>query len=255
MSSLTIPRVLYCFHEFKRGYYRQSPFQIYISFTGNRVIIVIGGDDNYNNKDERDREFISRWAKRKISSQFTEEFLDGRKGFIFSWDKEHRDIHEQALVHFFDPIRKGQKFEYHPPQRNAATASLTPPLHRARNSSALLRRYDSLPVSSPSTTDTQNPTYGEGDQNSKIRGVSRSGIGIQEARSQPGMEPATPLPEVTAPMRDTRNLPHEGSGQGFNAGALDIRSQGAWRKEAAAFPTETQEQNKSGQNKFFQDQM
>ena len=207
-------------------------------------MIVIGGDDNYNNRDEEDREFISRWAKRKMSSQFTEEFLDGRKSFIFSWDKKHREIHEEALVHFFDPIKKGQKFKYHLPQRYAVTESLTPPLRRGRNSSTLLKRYDSLPVGSHSTTDIQNPTHGEGDQVSKIRGVSR-----------PGVEPAIPLPEVTPSRRETRNLPHKGSGQGFSTGELDIRCQGAWPKEAAAFPTETQEQNKSGQNKFFQNQM
>ena len=50
-----------------------------------------------------------------MSSQFKEEFLDGRKGFVFSWDEKHRPIHEEALLHYFDPSRKGQKFEYQPP--------------------------------------------------------------------------------------------------------------------------------------------
>lgn len=57
---------------------------------------------------------ISRWAWRKISSQFSEEFLDGRKSFIFSWNKEHRPIHEAALIHCFDLSKKGQKFKYQP---------------------------------------------------------------------------------------------------------------------------------------------
>ena len=51
-------------------------------------------------------------GKRKVSSQFGEECLDGRKSFIFSWNKQHRVIHEQALRHHFDPNKKGQKFHY-----------------------------------------------------------------------------------------------------------------------------------------------
>ncbi len=83
-------------------------------FVGGNVIIVIGGDDNYKNEDEEDQVVISRWAKSKISSQFGEEFLDGRKSFIFSWNKKHRAIHEEALLHYFDPSKKGQKFDYQP---------------------------------------------------------------------------------------------------------------------------------------------
>ena len=89
-------------------------------------MIVIGGDDNYENEEEEDREFISRWARRKISSQFTEEFLDGRKSFVFSWDRRHRKIHEEALLHFFDQSKKGEKFEHHPPQWRAVTKPITP---------------------------------------------------------------------------------------------------------------------------------
>ena len=40
--------------------------------------------------------------------------MDGRKSFIFSWNKKHREIHEDALLHYFDPSKKGQKFEYQP---------------------------------------------------------------------------------------------------------------------------------------------
>ena len=56
-----------------------------------------GGDVNYEGDDEENREVISRWAKRKVSSQFSIEYLDGRKSFIFSWNKQHRAIHEEAL--------------------------------------------------------------------------------------------------------------------------------------------------------------
>jgi len=81
------------------------------------VIVVIGGDDYYKNEAEEEQSVISRWAKRKIAySQFSEEFMDGRKSFVFSWNKNHRVIHEEALLHYFDPSKKGQKFEYQPPQ-------------------------------------------------------------------------------------------------------------------------------------------
>ena len=79
---------------------------------GDKVLIVIGGDDQYRDEEEEERTVISRWARRKVASQFKEEYLDGRKSFIFSWDKQHREIHEKALLHYFDPSKKGQKFEY-----------------------------------------------------------------------------------------------------------------------------------------------
>ena len=60
---------------------------------------------------------ISRWVKRKVSSQFKDEFLDGRKSFIFSWNKSYRKIHEEALLHYFDPSKRGQKFEWKPNDR------------------------------------------------------------------------------------------------------------------------------------------
>ena len=85
--------------------------------SGGNVIIIIGGDDNYKNEDEESKEFISRWAKRKVSSQFNDEYMDGRKAFILSWNKEHRDIHEEALCHFLDPSKRGAKFEYKPKRK------------------------------------------------------------------------------------------------------------------------------------------
>ena len=75
---------------------------------------MIGGDDHYESEDEEERTVISRWARKKVSSQFNEEYLDGRKSFIFSWNKQHRKIHEEALLHYFNPSKKGQKFEYQP---------------------------------------------------------------------------------------------------------------------------------------------
>ena len=84
----------------------------FFSVTGGKVLIVIGGDDSYKDENEEDTAFISRWAKRKISSQFSEDLIDGRKSFIFSWNQEHREIHEEALVHFLDHRKRGEKFEY-----------------------------------------------------------------------------------------------------------------------------------------------
>ena len=80
-------------------------------------MIVIGGDDQYRGKDEGERTVISRWARRKVASQFKEEYLDGRRSFIFSWNKKHREIHEEALLHYFDSSKEGKKFEYQPKPR------------------------------------------------------------------------------------------------------------------------------------------
>ncbi|KAL9963896.1 hypothetical protein ACROYT_G027451 [Oculina patagonica] len=92
-------------------------YRALLEATDGNVLIVIGGDDNYKSKDEEESSVISRWARRKISSQFQREFLDGRKSFVFSWNKKHRAIHEEALLHYLDPNKKGQKFEYQPKER------------------------------------------------------------------------------------------------------------------------------------------
>ena len=86
--------------------------------TGEDVSTVIGGDDNYKDDNEENREVISSSAKEKVSSQFGREYLGGRKSFISSWNKQHRAIQEQALLYHFDPNKKGLKFEYRPPTPN-----------------------------------------------------------------------------------------------------------------------------------------
>ena len=80
------------------------------------MLIVIGGDSNYRDEEEEGRSVISRWAKRKVGSQFGEEYLDGRQSFIFSWSEKHRPIHEEAMRHYLDPEKRGSKFEYTPPR-------------------------------------------------------------------------------------------------------------------------------------------
>lgn len=72
-----------------------------------RVIVVIGGDDNYRNVFEEDGFFLFCWVRRKVFFQFKEEFMDGIKGFIFFWDKKYRGIYEEVLLYFFDFKRKG----------------------------------------------------------------------------------------------------------------------------------------------------
>ena len=52
--------------------------------------------------------------------------MDGRKSFIFSWNKKHRLIHEEALRHYFDPTKKGQKFEYQPKQEGRSKIAQSP---------------------------------------------------------------------------------------------------------------------------------
>ena len=61
-------------------------------------------------------------TKRKISSQFSEDLIDGRESFIFSWNQEHREIHEEALVHFLDQRKRGEEFEYQPKGKSSETA-------------------------------------------------------------------------------------------------------------------------------------
>ena len=78
---------------------------------------MIGGDDNYKDEDEENEQFISRWARRKVSSQFNDEYIDGRKGFILSWNEKHREIHEEALRHYLGPSKRGTKFEYKPKRK------------------------------------------------------------------------------------------------------------------------------------------
>ena len=80
------------------------------------MLIVIGGDSYYKDENEEAQSVISRWARRKVALQFREEYLDGRQSFIFSWDKKHRMIHEEAMRHFLDPSKRGAKFEYTPPR-------------------------------------------------------------------------------------------------------------------------------------------
>ena len=78
---------------------------------------MIGGDTYYKDEEEEENFVMSRWVRRKISPQFREEDMDGRKSFILSWNKKHRPIHEEALRHFLNPGKRGFTFHYTPPPK------------------------------------------------------------------------------------------------------------------------------------------
>ena len=84
-------------------------------FQDEKVLIVIGGDENYRDDDEENRSTLSRQARdTALSRQLRPQLIDGRKSFIFSWNKKHGAIHEEALIHYFDCAKKGQKFTSQP---------------------------------------------------------------------------------------------------------------------------------------------
>ena len=86
------------------------------------MLVVIGGDKKYATRDEKQNKFISQSALNAIKTQFPLKFIDGRQSFIFSWDDAHRQIHEEALLHYFDRSKRGKKFEYQ--QRSQPTENV-----------------------------------------------------------------------------------------------------------------------------------
>ena len=171
--------------------------------TGGDVITVIGGDDNYKDDKEENQEVISSWAKRKVSSQFGREYLDGRKSFIFSWNKQHRDVHEQALLHYFDPNKKGLKFEYRPPTPNQQLNS-EPQLQET--STELENPYTSKSYSyngkdtSLLTADKEeNPTDSHPSGVSSAAGGSRDSAGMEPSLSNQGDSAYTPDTHMIRP--------------------------------------------------------
>ena len=171
--------------------------------TGGDVITVIGGDDNYKDDKEENREVISSWAKRKVSSQFGREYLDGRKSFIFSWNKQHRAVHEQALLHHFDTNKKGQKFEYRPPTPNQQSNS-QPQLQDT--STELENPYTSKSCSHNgndtsllSADNEENPTDSHPSGVSSAAGGSRDSAGMEPSCSNQGDSTYTPNTHVIRP--------------------------------------------------------
>ncbi|XP_019622051.1 PREDICTED: uncharacterized protein LOC109468239 isoform X1 [Branchiostoma belcheri] len=68
-----------------------------------RVVVVIGGDDRYK-AGEQHTSVLSTWAYHKIAAQFDDTYLDGRRGFVFSWDQRHNPVHEGALGSYLQAI-------------------------------------------------------------------------------------------------------------------------------------------------------
>ena len=91
---------------------------------------MIAGDEN---KEQEEREFISPSALKNFKTQFQLECIDGRKSFVFSWNKKHRSIHEEALQHFFDPSKKGKKFEHQPRQSERQPMENAPAVSRQKS--------------------------------------------------------------------------------------------------------------------------
>ncbi|XP_019636251.1 PREDICTED: uncharacterized protein LOC109478880 [Branchiostoma belcheri] len=93
-----------------------------------RVLVVIGGDDRYKDG-EQDNSVLSTWAYHKIAAQFDDSYLDGRRGFVFSWDEQHNPVHEEALGRYFVAILSGQCGLEEPFKPNPKVpSSLIPPL-------------------------------------------------------------------------------------------------------------------------------
>ncbi|KAL9963912.1 hypothetical protein ACROYT_G027467 [Oculina patagonica] len=145
-------------------------YRALLQATGEKVIVVIGGDDNYKNEIEEEQSVISRWAWRKIAhSQVKEEFIDGRKNFVFSWNKKHRAIHEEALLHYFDPNKKGLKFEYQPLQQSLEPDPETAPPGRATE--PFRNAPDENPEQSPSSRESR---AGEMDYSAGARATGKT---------------------------------------------------------------------------------
>ncbi|XP_077984307.1 uncharacterized protein LOC144438951 [Glandiceps talaboti] len=73
--------------------------------TGDKVIVIIAGDKHYGDKTES----ISRWARHKIASQFSQEYLSGKKGLVFSWDTKPEIHHKEALLKYMEGTFEGHQ--------------------------------------------------------------------------------------------------------------------------------------------------
>lgn len=135
--------------------------------------------------------------------------MDGRKSFNFSWDKEHGKIHEEAILNFFNPSKKGQKFEPQPPERRAPTKSVTQPQPRASGTSR--KKTEGMKAQQP--PDTWNPSQCDHDRPLKERNTESSypsASYVQLAEESPPLCPAKAdrSSQDTASLTTTTSLPH-----------------------------------------------
>ena len=185
------------------------------SVTGDKVLIVIGGDDSYKDENEGDTAFISRWAKRKISSQFSEELIDGRKSFIFSWNQKHRPIHEEALVHFLDERKREEKFEYHSKGKSSQVAE-----------TAVSRKADA-------STWERDPwgkksTRGRNVSDATRLGTSASGDEPMERDTYPGASPGKGVTENRTPHTGKDDSSRQVGGSHPQGGIDSLQCDGFW---------------------------
>ncbi|XP_066287405.1 uncharacterized protein [Branchiostoma lanceolatum] len=70
-----------------------------------RVLVVIGGDEKSSAADTK---VVSDWVRYKVASQFEDEYLNGRRGFVFSWGKSYYPVHEEAFQQYLRAIGSGK---------------------------------------------------------------------------------------------------------------------------------------------------
>ncbi|XP_078684623.1 uncharacterized protein LOC144918057 [Branchiostoma floridae x Branchiostoma belcheri] len=70
-----------------------------------RVLVVIGSDEKSSAADGK---VVSNWVRYKVASQFEDEYLDGRRGFVFSWGKSYYPVHEEAFQQYLRAIDSGR---------------------------------------------------------------------------------------------------------------------------------------------------
>ncbi|XP_019647187.1 PREDICTED: uncharacterized protein LOC109487624 [Branchiostoma belcheri] len=70
-----------------------------------RVLVVIGSDEKSSAADGK---VVSNWVRYKVASQFEDEYLDGRRGFVFSWGKSYYPVHEEAFQQYLRAIGSGK---------------------------------------------------------------------------------------------------------------------------------------------------
>ena len=153
---------------------------------------------------------ISRWAWRKISSQFSEEFLDGRKSFIFSWNKEHRPIHEAALIHYFDSSKKEPKFNYQPEPKQVQSSDSAQTPSQKTNQAIDLPTGGDVPKSGPYSAEKNKP-YRPSQPNISSNSAASSSSNVigpivpntppEEMLAKPKGENSTGLISVIEPLK------------------------------------------------------
>ena len=203
-------------------------------------MIVIGGDDNYKDEDEENEQFISGWAKRKVSSQFNDEYMDGRKGFILSWNEKHREIHEEALRHFLDPSKRGTKFEYKPKRKlspRPETASADPVQQSSHGSFSPER--PSVKGATSHTPETERPSRSvkvASDPFHQSRHHSSSAAEPSHVRDSDKPEGRLPERRSVSPLQNYGNTQVEVSSSGSRGTQKQLIGEGTFHFVIVLFP-------------------